>query len=137
MGFAFRTAEMSTCARVRVGAVVARRGRIITMGYNGSAPGRPHCEEIFPEPHKQGFVQKHHDWALRNELHAEENAIVFAARIGASTADADIFITHQPCITCSKLIVQAGIKRVFYRSEYNGEIDMGILKDNNVEVIKL
>jgi dCMP deaminase len=107
------------------------------MGYNGSAPGRPHCEDIFPENHGPGFVRKHHEWALRNELHAEENAIVFAARIGAEIEDADIFITHQPCITCSKLIVQAGIKRVFYRSPYNGEIDMEIMTENGVGVFKL
>lgn len=139
MKFAFLASEMSTCAKVKVGAVIVRGARIISTGYNGSAPGRQHCNKYFGEVTLWDgqALNRHHQWALKNEIHAEMNAIIFAAREGIPTKDCDIYVTHQPCTVCSKFIVQAGIKRVFYKHEYLGDVDNRILTENNVEVIQL
>lgn len=144
MDYAFLTAKMSTCARIKVGAVITKGARIISTGYNGSAPGREHCEDYFANRFKtlkswnltEIFKDIHHRWALENEIHAEINAILFAAKEGVSVYGAEIYITHRPCIICSKFIVQAGIKKVIYSIPYGNESDIKILKDNNVEVVQ-
>ena len=139
MKCAFLVSEMSTCAKIQVGAVIAKGARIISTGYNGSAPGRQHCKNYFGELEVQGstFLDLHHKWALKNEIHAEINAILFAAKEGIEIYGAEIYITHEPCIVCSKFIVQAGIKKVIYRHTYKGETDLSILRENNIEVIKV
>jgi len=139
MKLAFLVSGMSTCAKINVGAVIAKGARIISTGYNGSAPGRQHCMDYFGavEDHDVKFLEIHHKWALKNEIHAEINAILFAAKEGIKIDGAGIYITHEPCITCSKFIVQAGIKRVVYRHTYKGETDLSILRENNIEIIKV
>jgi len=139
MKLAFLVSEMSTCAKIKVGAVIAKGARIISTGYNGSAPGRQHCITYLGGVKIQDstFLDLHHKWALKNEIHAEINAILFAAREGIKVEGTSIYITHEPCIICSKFIVQAGIKKVIYRHTYKGETDLSILRENNVEVIKV
>lgn len=144
----FLVAQRSTCCNIQVGAVIAIDGHIISTGYNGGAPGRKHCCDYFKDKialHNFGsspeniklFQREHHIWSLKNEIHAEINAIIFAAKKGVKIENADIYITHQPCIVCSKFIVQAGIKRVFYRIDYKRDTDIEVLNNNNIEVIKL
>jgi len=137
---ALATAERSTCCRIQVGAVIERNGRIISTGYNGSAPNKEHCKEHFklsPTLSTPALKTLHHAWALRNEIHAEINAIIFAARKGIMIEGSHIYVTHMPCITCSKYIVQAGIIRVVYFNDYEGDTDKYIFKDSGVEIIKL
>ena len=140
MQIAIATAKISTCCRIQVGAVIERDGRIISTGYNGSAPGAEHCIDHFgiaQEYTNNLFATKHHEWALRNEIHAEINAIIFAARKGIMIEGSHMYVTHMPCITCSKYIVQAGITRVVYFNDYEGDTDKYIFKDSGVEIIKL
>jgi len=140
MACAFLTSEMSTCAKIKVGAVIARGARIISTGYNGSVPGREHCVNYFGnhiEHQTTKFLEIHHKWALKNEIHAEINAILFAAKEGIKIDGASIYVTYMPCITCSKFIVQAGIKKVFYSIAYDRDVDLSILVENNVEVYQL
>lgn len=131
MRFAVLASEMSTCARIKVGAVIVKNNRVISFGYNGSAPGRKHCiDRLWVDFHD------HHEWALRNEIHAEMNAILFAAKEGIAINGSDMYVTHFPCTSCAKYIVQVGIKRLFYLKDYI-DTDPEILYENGVEVKQL
>ena len=109
-----RTAELwakrSTCNRGQNAAIIARNGRILSVGYNGSPPGHEHCIEA-------GCITGPDTGCIRT-IHAEANAIAWAARDGLSTEGAFIYCTSFPCYTCSKLIIAAGIKEVYYLNNY-------------------
>jgi dCMP deaminase len=105
MKIAHAVAERSTCSRLHVGAVIARDSRAVSTGYNGNPAGMPHCQHVGDDP-------------CKNAVHAEANAIAFAARHGAPTEGAEMFTTHQPCLKCAQLIVNSGIVRVVYDFPY-------------------
>lgn len=100
-------ARRSTCNRLSVGALVAREGRILVTGYNGPVAGMRHCN------HEVGT-----GIPCDEAVHAEANAIAFAARHGCSCDGAEMYVTHAPCIPCARLIVNAGIVRVWYHNEF-------------------
>lgn len=102
-------AMRATCQRKRNGCVIAREGRIISTGYNGAPSGLPHCLD------KGCWIENGH--CIRT-LHAEAAAISYAAREGISLLGSDLYCTTAPCFNCAKLIINAGIKKVFYRDEY-------------------
>ncbi|MDH7487858.1 MAG: cytidine/deoxycytidylate deaminase family protein [Anaerolineae bacterium] len=112
MGIAFEVAKRSTCDRARVGAIIVRDKRILTTGYNGAPRGLPHCDEV-----GHLIVDGH---CVRT-LHAEQNAIIQAALHGVSTDGGTIYVTHQPCLNCAKMIINAGIRRVVYAGAYPDE----------------
>ncbi|MDR6122292.1 dCMP deaminase [Bacillus sp. SLBN-46] len=99
----------STCTRLTVGATIVRDKRIIAGGYNGSIAGGDHCID------KGCYVIDHH--CVRT-IHAEMNALLQCAKFGVPTADAEIYVTHFPCLQCCKAIIQAGIKTVYYAEDY-------------------
>ncbi|WP_099221162.1 ComE operon protein 2 [Listeria costaricensis] len=99
----------STCTRLMVGATIVRDKRIIAGGYNGSIAGGDHCAE-----HGCLVVEGH---CIRT-IHAEMNAILQCAKFGASTDQAELYVTHFPCVACCKSIIQAGIKTVYYAKDY-------------------
>jgi dCMP deaminase len=99
----------STCTRLTVGATIVRDKRIIAGGYNGSIAGGDHCID------EGCYVIDNH--CVRT-IHAEMNAILQCAKFGVPTADADIYVTHFPCLQCCKAIIQAGIKTVYYAEDY-------------------
>ena len=109
----------ATCDRGRSGCVIVRDKRIVTTGYVGSPIGMPHCDEVGHEMHdvvhEDGTVSKH---CVRT-IHAEQNAIAQAARIGISLDGATIYARMTPCYTCAKMLVNAGIKRVVAREDYH------------------
>lgn len=100
----------STCSRLRVGAVVVRDRIIIGTGYNGSLPGEPHCDDVGCKLEKGRCVRT---------SHAERNALAQCNKMGISTMDACIYVTHFPCLDCMKQIIQSGIKRIVYLDDYN------------------
>lgn len=102
-------ATRATCPRRQVGAVIVREKRTIASGYNGSVAGDVHCDEAGCK-----IVEDH---CIRT-IHAESNAILQCARFGVSTEGASLYVTHFPCLQCSKQIIQAGIARVIYAEEY-------------------
>lgn len=102
-------AERSTCDRAHVGAVLAREKRILTTGFNGSPAGLAHCDEV-----GHLLVEGH---CVRT-IHAEINAIIQAALHGVSTKGATCYVTHFPCIHCTKSLINAGIERVVYLNSY-------------------
>lgn len=116
MRLAIAVSRRATCPRAHVGAVLVRAGRPLAIGYNGAPPGMPHCDEEGcngngPIPgHQQGCT---------NSVHAELNAVAWAARNGIATQGCTIYTTHQPCIACGQAIVSAGIREVVYRQEYH------------------
>ncbi len=113
-------AQRSTCNRLNVGAVVARDGRMITSGYNGPPSGMAHCLHESEVP-------------CDAAVHAEANAIAFAARYGSTTQDSELFVTHSPCVNCAKLIINAGIVRVVFGVEYRDPSGLDLLEAASVE----
>jgi|TARA_Y100000310_G_scaffold273645_1_gene289208 dCMP deaminase len=107
----------STCIRIKVAALIIKDGRIISTGWNGVAPKCKHCESIFTV--KEYNSKDHAAFSRENEIHAEQNALGWAARNGVSTEGADLYISISPCSYCAKLIVAAGIKKVYYLKEYD------------------
>ncbi len=110
--------KRATCLRAQVGAIIVKDKRILTTGYNGAPKGLPHCLDEGCE-----IVGGH---CVRC-LHAEQNAILQAAEYGVPLEGATIYITHQPCVTCAKMIINAGIKRVVYAGNYPDELAMKYL----------
>jgi len=132
-------AEQSTCIRVKVAAIIVRNGRIISTGWNGVPSGQDHCEHVFnfhpaleTGDHEE-FLKVHYKFAEKNEIHAEQNAISYAARNGIMTSGADIYTSISPCTNCAKLICASGIKKVFYVKEYDRDKEgIFFLKSNNI-----
>lgn len=101
-------AAEGTCNRLKVGAVIALGGRVISSGYNGAPSKLPHCgDECYP-----------HGPPCKRAVHAEANAIAFAAKHGIATDGATMVSTDSPCLSCARLIINAGIREVFYSREY-------------------
>lgn len=118
---ALRTAQESKCISLKVGAVIVKDNRVIAQGYNGTPSGQVNCDEAL----KQGLFtrDKHHEWSLVNEIHAEMNALMFAAKYGISVDGCTMYVTHQPCDQCLKNTYQAGIKRIVYLHPYKYSSD--------------
>lgn len=119
--------KRGTCLRSKVGCVIEKNGRIISIGYVGSPPGQPHCLEV-------GCLMK--EGSCVRGIHAEANAIGFASRNGIPTEGATLYTTLSPCIKCSQLIIASGIKRVIYVNEYRDLSGIEYLSNNGIEVIK-
>jgi len=119
MRIAREIANLSNCVSFKVGAVIVREGRIISTGFNGTPSGYKNCRQVFPVYNKETDRDKHHDFSNMYEIHAEANALVFAAKFGVSTEGATMFVTTQPCMQCSKLIANSGIKAVYYLEPYD------------------
>ena len=118
-------AELSHARRLHVGAIIVKDDRIISIGYNGMPAGWDNnCE------HETGTELK----TKPEVLHAETNAIAKLARSSDSGLDADIFITHAPCLDCAKLIYQSGIRRVFFGEAYRDTSGVDFLKNSNIQV---
>ncbi len=117
MELATVVAKRSTCLRNQVGAVVVKDKRILSTGYNGAPRNLPHCLDI-------GCIRQQNNIAsgTRHELcravHAEQNAIIQAAIHGVSIEGATIYCTHQPCILCAKMLINADIKKVVFGTTY-------------------
>lgn len=134
MQMAELTAKRSTCLRRQVGAIIVKDKHIIATGYNGAPKGLPHCEELggcLREKLKIPSGERHE---LCRALHAEQNAIIQAATLGQSVEGASIYITHQPCIICAKMIINAGIKRIVVREGYPDEMSRHMLGEAGLKV---
>ena len=133
MQIAHQVATRSTCLRRHVGAVVVREKRILTTGYNGPPRGVPHCDVVGCLREQLGIPSGQRQEICRG-LHAEQNAIIQAALHGVSTEGGTVYITHQPCITCAKMIINAGIVRAVSASTYPDELARDMLRDAQVEL---
>lgn len=127
----------STCIRRQVGAVIVKDNRIITTGYNGAPSGLTHCIDNGGCERERLNVPSGQRHELCRALHAEQNAIIQAAKIGVSTEGATIYITTQPCVICAKMIINAGIKKVVYKASYPDEMAMNMLEESGIEVVSI
>ena len=127
-------ARRSTCLRHNVGAVIVRDKQIIATGYNGAPKGMEHCLDIGCVRIKENIPS-----GTRHEVcracHAEQNAIIQAALHGITTEGATLYCTHQPCILCTKMMINAGIKRVVYSAGYPDADSLEFFKSVGIEVV--
>ena len=117
-------AKLSSAVRLQVGAIVVKDDRIISIGYNGMPSGWDNCCE---EDNK----------TKPEVIHAESNAISKLARGNESGEGATMFVTHQPCIDCAKLIYQSGIATVYYKNEYRSTQGLDFLNKSDVRIVKV
>ena len=120
--------QRSTCLRRHVGALIVDNGHIIATGYNGAPTKMDDCLE------KGCLVRGGH---CVRAVHAEQNAIIQAARYGINIQGATLYCTHQPCVICAKMIINAGISRVVYKEGYPDEFSMEILNEAGISVEKM
>ena len=130
--------ERGTCDRGRAGCVIVKEKRIISTGYAGAPAGCKHCDEVGHEMHtviqEDGTQSKH---CIRT-THAEQNAIVQAAKFGISTEGATLYCKMTPCYACAKMIINAGIKRVVSENYYHGGARAAdVFKEAGIEYILL
>lgn len=129
--------ELSHAKRLKVGAVLVKEDRIISIGYNGTPSGRNNtCEEPTGEVLTSTIPQP----VMRTKpevVHAEMNAIAFAAKNGVSTNECSMIITDSPCYECAKLMIQSGIKEVYYLREYRIKDGIKFLKECGIHVERI
>ncbi len=135
MRMAELAAERSTCTRRKVGAVLVKDKRVLATGYNGAPKKIPHCEETGCL-RKQLNIPSGQRHEICRGIHAEQNLIAQSAVHGVKTEGATVYCTNQPCIICAKLLINAGIKKIYYKRPYNDKFPIQILKQSNV-IIKL
>lgn len=134
MQIASLVATRATCPRRSVGAIIVRERRILATGYNGAPRGLPHCppggeSEAWPN----GCLVAGH--CVRS-LHAEQNALLQAAMIGVPCESSTMYVTCQPCNTCAKMIINAGIERVIYEGDYPDPFSLELFRDSKMEVFR-
>lgn len=130
MRVARAVAMAGTCDRAQVGSVIVRRGAILGTGFNGSASGDRHCDDV-----GHLMINGH----CHRAIHAELNAILNAAKSGAEVYGSTMFVTHRPCYRCIQHLVNAGISRVFYGAEY-GDPDRAwrsLVRDTGIAVRRI
>lgn len=127
-------ADLSSAKRLKVGAIVVKENRIISIGYNGTPAGWDNeCEDTFHH-HELGTCTT---VTKAEVIHAEANAISKLARSSESGLGADIYITHAPCVECAKLIYGTGISRVYYKTKYRDDHGVKFLESCGIEVENL
>jgi dCMP deaminase len=128
MRIAVDVASRSTCDRKHVGAVIVRDRNILSTGYNGSISGMPHCDEV-------GHMMENNHCI--GTIHAEANAIIQAAKNGVMISGASIYTTASPCWNCFKIIVNSGMRRIFFGEFYRDERIFSVAAQIGVELIDL
>jgi dCMP deaminase len=121
---AYLISQRATCQRLGVGAIITRDNRIVATGYNGPVKGSPHCSIL-------GCDTSEH---CQHAVHAEANAIYFAARYGVSLEGCTLYVTHSPCRKCAEAIVNAGIDSVIYDIQFRDTSSLKFLTSNGVGV---
>lgn len=132
-----QVAERSTCLRAKVGAVIVRDRSILATGYNGAPAGLPHCSEagclVYESRTPDGEIEQN----CYRTIHAEINAITQAARNGSAIRDADIYVTHTPCIHCLKVLINTGIRTVHYEKEYKPHTVADLLAHARIKLVRV
>jgi len=136
MSIARLVAGRSTCLRRKVGAVLVKDKRILCTGYNGAPAGLKHCLEIGCLRQRLGIKsgQRHE---LCRALHAEQNVLIQAAFHGIAVADSVLYCTNLPCSICTKMLINAGIKCIYYEEGYPDDLSKEMLKEANINLVKL
>ena len=125
--------QRSTCLRRMYGAIIVRNDEIISTGYNGAPTGLRHCFETGCL-RQQLNVPSGQNHELCRALHAEQNALIQAARYGISVEGATLYVNTQPCVLCAKMIINAGIIEVVYQNPYPDELAMSMLEESGMRI---
>jgi dCMP deaminase len=134
MEIAELVSSRSTCLRRQVGAVLVRDKHIIATGYNGAPRGITHCMEAGCLREKLGIPSGERHEMCRG-THAEQNAIIQAALHGVSTAGSTLYCTHQPCILCAKMLINAGVERVVFQGNYPDGLAVELMNEAGIEMV--
>jgi len=136
MEIAALVAKRSTCLRRAVGAIIVKDKRILATGYNGAPSGIAHCAEVgcLREAMQIASGERHE---LCRGIHAEQNAIIQAAYHGVPIQGASLYCTNLPCSICTKMLINAGIKKIYYRSGYADQLSRDLLEEAEIEVVKI
>lgn len=134
MEIAELVSSRSTCLRRQVGAVLVRDKHIIATGYNGAPRGISHCGEVGCLREQLGIPSGERHEMCRG-THAEQNAIIQAALHGVSTAGATLYCTHQPCILCAKMLINAGVEKVVFRGDYPDGLALELMNEAKIQMI--
>ena len=130
-------AERSTCLRAKVGAVIVRDRNILATGYNGSPAGLPHCLDAGCLIYESRTPDGEFEQNCYRTIHAEINAITQAAKNGAAIRDADIYVTHTPCIHCLKVLINTGIRNIYFEKEYKRHTVADLLKYSAIKLVQV
>lgn len=129
-------ATRATCTRRQVGAIIIKDKRILSTGYNGAPKGVPHCLDVGCLRQKMNIPSGERHELCRG-IHAEQNAIIQAATSGANIQDGTLYSTHHPCTLCVKMLLNAGIKKVFFLEGYPDELSQTLAQEGKLEIIQL
>ena len=129
-------AQRSTCLRRAVGAVLVKDKRILSTGYNGAPANLKHCLEVGCLREQMGIESgKMHE--LCRGIHAEQNAIIQAAYHGVSVKGAAVYCTNQPCSICARMIINAGIVKIYYQSGYADPLSKELLAEAKIDLVQI
>ncbi len=136
MEIAELVSKRSTCIRRKVGAVIVKDKRILSTGYNGAPSGIKHCYETgcLREKLKVPSGERHE---LCRGLHAEQNAIIQAAYHGVEIKGSVLYCTNLPCIICTKMLINAGIIKIYYKDGYPDKLSKDMLDEAKIDLIKM
>lgn len=137
MDMAKLVATWSSCLRRQVGAVIAKDNRVLATGYNGAPKGVKNCLERHECLRNKLGIESGTRQEICYSVHAEQNAIAQAAKLGHSVDGGTIYITHSPCSLCSRIVINAGIKRIVFLENYPDDFSLSILKEAKIEVVHL
>ena len=129
-------ATRSTCRRRQVGAILVLDKHILATGYNGAPQGLPHCLEVgcLREAQDVPSGERHE---LCRGIHAEQNVIIQAARHGISIMGSTLYSTTLPCIICTKMLINAGVKEIYYLDGYPDSLSLEMLNQANIKLVKV
>lgn len=136
MGITYLVAERSTCTRRKVGAVAVRDKRILATGYNGAPSDTPHCLDIGCLREELGVPSGQRHEICRG-LHAEQNVIIQAALHGVSIKGAGIYCTTQPCLICTKMLINAQVSAVYYTEAYPDPLAERMMAESGVNFTRI
>ncbi len=136
MNITYLVAERSTCTRRKVGAVAVKDRRILATGYNGAPKGVPHCLDVGCLRQELGIPSGQRHEICRG-IHAEQNVIIQAAVYGINISGAELYCTTYPCTLCTKMLINCGIKNIFYAESYPDELAQTMLSEAGIAIERM
>lgn len=136
MKIAVIVSERSTCFRKAVGAVIVKNKQIVSTGYNGAPAGLPDCFDNRGCLRDILKIESGRDKTVCLAAHAEKNAIAFAARYGISIEGSTMYVTYAPCYDCAKMIINAGISKVYYKESHDESAGINLLLESTQVTVK-
>lgn len=131
MAITDQVAQRATCTRRQIGAVLVKDKRILATGYNGVPAGLAHCDEVGCLREQRGIPSGTQHELCRG-IHAEQNAVIQAARHGIAIDGATVYSTHQPCVLCAKILINSGVKEIVFREPYPDELASEMLAEAGI-----